>query len=219
MEIIVTNPCRGIEGNPVTSRERILSDSEIAAFWKKFDDHGPIKSSALKILLLTGQRKSKVSWMRTAHVVDNWWTLPGQPETHWPGVKNSRTHSIFLSDAVQEIIADVGSDNGFVFGRAVSGLDAAMRDICQKLGVERAVVHDLRRTFATIVTRLGHNRQSMDRVLNHADRSVGAIYDRHRYLLEDQRLMESVSRHIVAITEGEGGDNVVREKFNASESY
>jgi hypothetical protein len=107
----------------------------------------------------------------------------------------------------------IGSDNGFIFGRAVTGLDAAMRDICQKLGVERAVVHDLRRTFATIVTRLGFSRQSMDRVLNHADHSVGAIYDRHRYLLEDQRLMEAVANHFVALVEGRGGDNVVRAKF------
>jgi integrase len=202
-----------VEANAVTSRERILSDTEIAAFWRAFADHGPIKSSALKVLLLTGQRLNEVCHMRKDHVADGWWTLPGKPEPHWPGTKNGRANRVWLCDVVQEIIAAIGSDNGFAFGSAVTGLDRVMRIICQQIDCERATPHDLRRTFGSTVTRLGFSRQSMDRILNHADRSVGAVYDRHRYLLEDQRIMEAVARHIVAIVEGTGGDNVVQARF------
>ena len=42
-------------------------------------------------------------------------------------------------------------------------------------------VHDLRRTVATGLARLGCSRVVQDRILNHVDSSVGAIYDRHTY--------------------------------------
>jgi integrase len=222
MEIIAVNVCRGIEANPTTTRERILSDTEIRAFWQQASsDHDPIKAAALKVLLLTGQRRNEVCCMRREHIADGWWTLPGKPELGWPGTKNARTHRVALSETVQDIIADVetirpsrpNGDNGFVFGTAVASLDRTMRDVCKTLNVERATPHDLRRTFGSTVTRLGYSRQSMDRILNHADRSVGAIYDRHQYQKEDRRIMESVSRHIMAMVEGTEGDNVVRAKF------
>ena len=54
--ILPANPCRGIERNPVRSRERILSESELPKFWSAFDDAGLVVSSALKTILLTGQR-------------------------------------------------------------------------------------------------------------------------------------------------------------------
>jgi integrase len=102
---------------------------------------------------------------------------------------------------------------GFVFGTTVTGLDAVMRSICKKLGCERATPHDLRRTFGSKITALGYGRQAMDRLLNHSDRSIASVYDRHSYAKEDQRIMESVSRHIVAIVEGTEGDSVIRGRF------
>lgn len=42
-------------------------------------------------------------------------------------------------------------------------------------------VHDLRRTAATGLAKLGCPRVVQDRILNHVDGSVSAIYDRHRY--------------------------------------
>jgi hypothetical protein len=39
----------------------------------------------------------------------------------------------------------------------------------------------LRRTAATGLAKLGCSRVVQDRILNHVDSSVSAIYDRHRY--------------------------------------
>ena len=36
-EIIATNPCHGVERHAVTSRERVLSENEVAMFWKAFE--------------------------------------------------------------------------------------------------------------------------------------------------------------------------------------
>jgi hypothetical protein len=66
-EILAANPCRGVDRNKTTSRERILADSEVPKFWAAFDDAGLIISSALKVVLLTGQRPGEVANAARAH--------------------------------------------------------------------------------------------------------------------------------------------------------
>ena len=102
-DIIAANPCSGVERNNTTSRERVLSDAEIAAFW-------PHLSAPLKMILLTGQRPGEVAHLHRAHVVDDrWWVMPGAPDpkTSWPGTKNAQSHRVWLSEPVHELLPDV----------------------------------------------------------------------------------------------------------------
>ena len=126
-----------------------------------------------------------------------------------------------ITQEVRSISRSDDIDAGFVFatarGRSVTGLDRAMRNICKTIGCDRATPHDLRRTFGSRLTALGFGRQAMDRILNHADRGVGSVYDRHSYATEDRRIMEAISRHIAQIVSGREGDNVVRGKFYGGE--
>jgi integrase len=192
-EIISANPCLGVERNDTASRERVLSDAEIAAFW-------PYLSAPLKMVLLTGQRPGEVAHLHQAHVVDGrWWDMPGAPDpkTWWPGTKNGQGHRVWLP-AVLAASVRAGQ------------LPQAMRDICFKLGVrEKVTPHDLRRTFCSKVTALGFGRDAMDRVSNHREGGVRDVYDRHKYAEENRRVMETVARHIVAIAEGGELTNIV----------
>ena len=52
-------------------------------------------------------------------------------------------------------------------------------------------IHDLRRTVGTGLGKLGISRFIIARVLNHADRSVTGIYDRHEYLNEKRHALEA----------------------------
>jgi hypothetical protein len=74
--------------------------------------------------------------------------------------------------------------------------------------------HDLRRTFGSTVTALGFGRDAMDRILNHRQRSVSSIYDRHGYGREDQHIMESVGAHIMSLVNGAPTSNVVIANFS-----
>ncbi len=200
------NPCRGIERNPTRARERILADSEIGPVWKALAEVDPTVGKALRMVLLTGQRPGEVSWMRREHIKDGWWQMPGERISDaWPGTKNGRSNRVWLSQATQDLIA--GEGPGFVFqaprgGPLTNGLDRAMREVCMKLGIDPARPHDLRRTFGSMVTGLEFGRQAMDRILNHADHSVGSVYDRHSYSNEDRVIMESVAARILALVEG-----------------
>jgi integrase len=212
-EILPANVCRGVDRNKTTSRERILSDSEIPQFWASFDDAGLVPSSALKLVLLLGQRPGEVAHMRHEHMKDGWWEMPGSPvpELGWPGTKNGQGHRAWLPAPVREIIAELsdGATTGFVFAGSARGLDQAMRAVVAKLKVERATPHDLRRSFLSRVTGLGFGRDAMDRIANHKENATTDVYDRHSYAVEDQHIMETVAARIMAVATGETDGKVV----------
>jgi len=193
-----------------------LADSEMPLFWAAFDDAGLMRSMALKMILLTGQRPGEVSHMRTEHIADGWWTLPGAPVAAlgWPGTKNGATHRVWLPKAARDIIAELEPEPGFVFansaGGAIDKLDKAMRAICKKLKVERATPHDLRRTHGSTITGRGFGREAMNRIQNHKEGGIASVYDRHQYADENKRILETVSAHIMALVAGKPRSNVVQ---------
>jgi len=194
--IITINPCVGVDRNKTTARERVLSDSEVALFWPKLNP-------ALKMILLTGQRPGEVEHLRREHVIDGWWEMPGEPVLNWPGTKNARSHRLWLSEPVQELLPDL-------FAKKYRSLDRAMRDICTELGVvEKATPHDLRRTALTAITCLKFGRDAMDRIANHREDGVTDIYDRHGYAEEDKGIMETLGRHVLALAGAGDRGNVV----------
>jgi integrase len=213
-DILKVNPCAKVERNEVRSRERVLSDGELPRFWTAFDAAGLVKSSALKIILLTGQRPGEVAHMRSEHIVDGWWELPGAPisQLGWPGTKNGASHRVWLPVPALALLAELDAKSaGFVWQRAVGGLDEAMRKVCTYLGVERATPHDLRRTHGSAITRLGYGRDAMNRIQNHREGGIASVYDRHGYAEENKRIMEAVAEHIIRLAEdGPVGGNVVQ---------
>ena len=79
----------------------------------------------------------------------------------------------------------------------IANLQKPMRRIRQRTGIEFRF-HDLRRTAASHMTGIGISRLVVSKILNHAERDVTAVYDRHSYdadkrdalLRWDQRLQE-----------------------------
>ncbi len=217
---VLINPCHGVERNETRSRERVLSDSEIPKFWAAFDTAGLMRSTALKMILLTGQRPGEVTHMRREHIENGWWTMPGDPvpALGWPGTKNGVSHRVWLPAPAQALLAEMDWEPDLVFagarGAPLDGLDAAMRAICAELGAERATPHDLRRTHGTTIAALGFGRDAMNRVQNHKEGGIASVYDRHQYAEENKRVMEATAARIMSLVEGgPAGSNVVAASF------
>jgi integrase len=208
------NPCHGVERNATKSRERVLSEAEVPAFWRAFNEAG-VQGAALKVLLLLGQRPGETSCMRTEHIADGFWEMPGDPvpKLGWPGTKNAETHRVWISAPAREIINAMDA-GGFVFagsrGGAINDLDVVMRDICKRLGAPRATPHDLRRTNGTLITSLGFGREAMNRIHNHKEGGIASVYDRHRYGGENMRILEAVAAKIMSLVDDAQRGNVVR---------
>jgi integrase len=213
-DLIKTNPCTHVERNPTTDRERVLSPTEIPLFWKAFDDAGYVQSLALKMILLTGQRPGEIRRMRSEHIVDGWWQLPGAPDPKlgWPGTKNKASHAVWLPKPALAIIEELDR-KGMLFASARGGpiqIDKSMQAISKALGVPPVTPHDLRRTHGTRITALGYGRDAMNRIQNHKEGGIASVYDRHAYKKENQTIMEAVAANIMEIVDGGGSANVIQ---------
>ena len=188
-------PAAGVERNETRSRERVLTDSEVPRFWAAFDDAGLVASSALKTILLTGQRPGEVAHMRHEHIVDGWWEMPGEPV---PALRLARHQERREPSGVA---AQGGAGTSWRSWATVrppascSPARAAVRSAastppcataCKKLGVERATPHDLRRTHGTTITALGFGRDAMNRIQNHKEGGIADVYDRSRLCRREQ---------------------------------
>jgi integrase len=215
-EKLPANPCKLVDRNQTKSRERVLADSEVPKFWVALDDVDPVHASALRMILLIGQRPGEVRCMRHEHLKDRWWEMPGEPvpSLGWPGTKNGESHRIWLPAPAQVLTAELGDGvAGFVFaglrGGPVHGLDAAMRATSAKLGVDPVRPHDLRRTHGTTITKLKFGRDAMNRIQNHREGGIADVYDVHEYADENKHIMEAVAARIMSLVEGRADDGKV----------
>ncbi len=94
------------------------------------------------------------------------------------------------------------------FSKAKPRLDAAIKKSRDGVALSPRTIHDLRRTAATEMGRLGASRFIIGKVLNHADRSVTGIYDRHAYLAEKRQALDGWAGYLGELTRP-AAENVV----------
>ena len=213
-ELIEANPAARIRARPETPRGRYLSEAEIKNFWNGLSETatGPQITRILKLLLVTGQRRSEVTGMRWAEIdlSKAIWELPAER------TKAGRAHRVPLSPLALELIGEPGGSE-YVFcnvgGEPFSPGSVSMavyrgRDA---LGlVERATVHDLRRTAATHLGDLGIDRLVIGKLLNHAEVGItGQVYDLSTHAEPKRLAMAAWSNKLLEIVSGKAAPSNV----------
>jgi integrase len=222
-ELIEASPAAAIKRpSKEVKRDHVLTDLELRANWAACGELG-IFGGPFKMMLVTAQRRTEVGEMTWREVdrAENVWRL-ARGRT-----KADRAHEVPLSHLALAILDDAPKISEFVFasGRgagAVDGWSKAKRrldDLAAKKLRELAPetdgilpewrLHDLRRTAATYMAKLGVDRVVIGKVLNHAEAEVTAIYDRHRYDLEKRRALELWAARLKEIVELAPSGNVV----------
>lgn len=192
------NPCSQIKP-PATAkaRQRVLTDSEVKQFWNNVTALEVTAEiiSILQLCLVTGQRSGEVRQMKWADLDGGWWTIP-------PAItKNKLAHRVPLSPMALGILSttrDANHDGDYVFPGKKAGnplgrnsADQALRRNANDIDLEDFTIHDLRRTAASNMAALGVPRLVVGQILNHAERGVTAVYDRHSY---DQEKMAAQNK-------------------------
>jgi integrase len=202
------NPVIGTEQRKENSRDRFLSDSELAIIWAALNDSD--FSDIIRLLILTGQRASEIAGLRWSEINfdEEEIALPAER------TKNAHPHTIPLSPPVRDILRVQTRKRELVFGFGSTGFagwhkakNRLDERIAHKLGapLPHWTIHDLRRTLATGLQRLGVRLEVTEAILNHVGGSrsgVAGIYQRHDWATEKQAALDAWAAHVLAVVSG-----------------
>jgi integrase len=204
--ILETNPMAHLPkpGSEVP-RDRVLTDIELAQVLKNVTQLRPPFGAIFHLLALTGARRNEITGLRWSEIKDNTIIL-GRDRT-----KAGEAHSIPLSPpalAVFKQLPRIGPGD-FVFtlnGRnPVTDLAASKEKLDGLINILAWHTHDLRRTVATGLQRLGINLQVIEAVLGHVGGSrsgIVGVYQRHSFDAEKRAALEAWAREVERIVDG-----------------
>ena len=210
--IIDSNPAADLPkpGTPV-KRDRVLTDVELVNVWKAAIEtewpFGPL----FRLLILTGARREEIGALRWSEIKKDRIELDGSR------TKNGQPHTIPLSILAAALIKKLPrlGESEYVFtttgetpvsgwSKAKASLDEAVTNINRGKTLPGWRLHDLRRTVATGMQRLGISLQVIEAVLGHLSGSragVVGVYQRHNFDQEKREALESWARHIASIVQ------------------
>jgi integrase len=165
------------------ARARILDDDEIRLIWKQAEANGTF-GAIVRMCLLTAQRSRKVAAMKWADISpDGEWTIATAAR------EKGTAGALMLPKAALDIIRaqhELG-DNPHVFaGRYRNGPFGSFGPAKGKFDAKLAsmkpwVVHDLRRSARSLMSRASVRPDIAERVMGHAIAGIEGVYDRHSY--------------------------------------
>jgi integrase len=149
------------------------------------------------------------------------WTIPGGPNGR---TKNRVTHVVPISAHARAIIEAQPrlNSNPFVFAglkdRNFRGFSYPKAALDRASGVEGWVLHDLRRTVATGLQKLGVRLEMTEAILNHVSGSrsgIVGVYQKYDWAKEKTAALAAWGAQVEAIVEGRvdsDASNVVEMK-------
>lgn len=221
LPFLTENPCRLAARPPKPRpRSRVLSDRELHDLWPVLDKESMPWSHAIKLILLTGQRRREVfdaDWSEF-DIDRRLWTIPAVHS------KNGREHRVPLSALAIKVVQGIPKNAGTKLfpargkpTRSASGFSKAMKRIVVAVGAatdgrSNFTLQDLRRTVATGLQRLGVRLEVTESVLNHVSGSrdgIIGIYQRYQFEDEKRIALDLWSIELARIISG-SGDRLAR---------
>jgi integrase len=198
-------------GGREKGRERVLADAELAKVWRACDELGWPYGPCVQLLALTGARRGEIGALRWDEIVDDAIVLAGDR------TKTSEPHSIPLSPMAAAIVAELPKVTGspYVFslnGKApIANWGEVKKKLSASADIAPWVLHDIRRTVATGLQKLGVQLQVTEAVLGHVGSRGGVVgvYQRHGFEVEKRASLEAWGAHIAALIEGRRPGTVV----------
>jgi integrase len=225
-----------VDGSPVvlvsrpstvtTTRDRILTDDEIKAFWNKIEeaDMLPRLRHALRLLLITGQRRGEVA-LATWDEFDldaKVWRIPGERTKSGKRARSPKAHEVPLSQLAIDTLATIKAEQATLrAGEGYSGpflfpsphwdteaaidphaLTRAVSRNRKLWGIPSFTVHDLRRTVRSNLAALGVDPVVARKVVNHSLAGMDAVYDRYDYGPEKRQALDLWAERLGAIVAG-----------------
>ncbi len=160
---------------PIAPRARVLTADELAAVWRGMEQHEATTVRDLMLFMVTiPARESEAAAMcwRDVDLAAATWTQPKS--------KNGLSHRYPLNERAMAILrrrhwvlrgqprGDALVFPGPVNGRAFVGWSKVKAGLDRRLTIDPWRLHDLRRSFITLMAEAGHDDGLLDLTINHA---------------------------------------------------
>ncbi|MGB6435072.1 MAG: site-specific integrase [Bradyrhizobium sp.] len=215
-----TNPIvKGLREAGSNSRDRTLNDQELRDLWAALDTVEDVPDCFpryVKALLLTTTRRNEAALMHTSELEGDDWTIPADR------YKTKLDHLVPLSAAARALIGEkpegANGNSWFVFSstngaKGFSGFSKAKRELDKAIAKIRTeadrdpmphwVLHDLRRTGRSLMSRAGVPSDHAERCLGHVIGGVRGVYDRYAYRDEKRAAFEALAALVSRILKPE----------------
>jgi integrase len=183
-------------------RDRALSLDELRQVWAATGS-GSAHDAIIRLLMLTGARKSEVGGMRRSELdLDKTlWSLPAER------TKNGLPHIVPLCRQALEIIRARPERGEYLFGARgaapFGGWSASKRRLDRRLpGLPHWTVHDVRRSAVTGMNELGIATAVVELIVNHQSgvkAGVAGTYDRSQRMDERGRALQAWADHLLDV--------------------
>ncbi len=224
--LIDRSPLENVPVPPTTpSRERVLTDDELAAVYRTAIEGNTTFHRIVALLILTGQRRGEISHLEWA------WIDESESVITLPAItKNKRRHPFPLENAMELLLEALPrfEKNPYVFPAArnrvranaatvFNGWTKPKANFDKELAAKGFVVapwhlHDLRRTFSSGCAALGVQQTVVERLLNHVSGGtlspIAQVYNRYSYMDEMRDALqkwEAKLQTLLSTTEGTNG--------------
>lgn len=190
-------PWRGAKPRDLPWFKGRAADEAIKALWLSADQFGGDGGRYLKILLLTGKRKSAIANMRWEEIDEDWfWNAPK------PLSKTKRLHPIPLPSLVRQNLHP-REKAGPIFRKLnFEGLQDRIRSLTK---IESFIFHGIRHVTESKFAELKVPPHIRDLLFDHApQRGTGKDYDHHEYHEEMREALELWADHVQKIVAPKG---------------
>lgn len=213
--------------------KRYLTDAEIAIVWRACEALPVMPRALSQVLMLLGQRSAETAGMRWSELHldgDNpTWSVP--PSRAKTGNVIPEAHTLPLPQYVVNILKGVPRRRGneHVFWEGTGGhlhadqgnsrrqIQKRCREIVKAERIkgvfaEKWTTHDLRRTLATGMARIGINKDVASMIIHHRPSEqtvVDQAYQHYRFETEARAALERWCAHVIDLGEGRKVEKVV----------
>ena len=190
--LALSNPVVNTNKRDEHPRDRVLSNDEIGRIWNAAGDDA--FGTIIKLLILTGQRRSEISELRWSEIGADAIQLPSER------AKNRRAHVVPLAPTARALLEKLPRNGEAVFRSPA--WSTCKGELDKRSGVSSWVIHDIRRSVATGMADIGIAPHIIEAVLNHVSGhkgGVAGIYNRSSYAAEKAAALARWDEHVASI--------------------
>ncbi len=195
-EHLATNPCKGIKQfkEHIKQLPQLKAEDIAPLFRAMADEPNKVAVACIKMMLLTGARRSEVQEME-------WKNIDFQSST-WmiEKTKSGKPHRVHLNDAALQVLREITrAGNRFVFpGRdpvkPINNPRKAFSRCLRKAGLEHMRLHSLRHAFCSFAVAAGASLYQVQKLVGHANASTTT-----RYAHLDNHALKAASQLVSAV--------------------